>query len=95
MGETKDGARDDPFRMQAPDFDALAANAAKIMEEGAKLQAAYLKPVERGEPPAAGSADEVQEVVRTLGAVAQSWLADPQRARTLQGEVVPVPRLLG
>ncbi|MET0606347.1 MAG: class I poly(R)-hydroxyalkanoic acid synthase, partial [Beijerinckiaceae bacterium] len=57
---------------------ALAANMAKMMEEGARLQAAYMKPVERGEIPAT-AADEVQEVVRALGQVAQSWLASPEK----------------
>lgn len=81
MGEKKhdDGAANDPFRIQTPDFDELAVNAAKIMEEGARLQAAYMKPVERGEIPPT-IADEAQEVVRTLGQIAQSWLSNPQKA---------------
>jgi polyhydroxyalkanoate synthase len=79
MGDKKqDTAADDPFRIQAPDFDALAANIGKMVEEGARLQAAYMKPVERGEIPAT-AADEVQEVVRTLGQVAQSWLSSPEK----------------
>ncbi|WP_342362013.1 class I poly(R)-hydroxyalkanoic acid synthase [Terrarubrum flagellatum] len=82
MGEKKTQdteAANDPFRIKTPDFDALASNAAKMVEEGARLQAAYLKPVERGEIPAT-AADEVQEVVRTLGQVAQSWLSSPEKA---------------
>ena len=73
-----DAADDEPFKVQTPDFDALAVNAARMIEEGARLQAAYLKPIERGEAPAT-VADEAQEVVRTLGQVAQSWLSDPQK----------------
>jgi polyhydroxyalkanoate synthase len=81
MGDdnTISGGKADAFGIQAPDFDALAANMAKMVEEGARLQAAYMKPVERGEIPAT-AADEVQEVVRTLGHVAQSWLQSPERA---------------
>lgn len=81
MGEKKgkSGAPEEPFQAQTPDFEALAANAAKMVEEGARLQAAYLKPIERGEAPAT-VADEAQEVVRALGHVAQSWLSDPQKA---------------
>ena len=65
------------------DIEQLSKNIAKMIEEGGKALAAYLKPREDGtvkiEP-----ADEIAEVVKTLGHVAEYWLSDPQRATEVQ-----------
>jgi polyhydroxyalkanoate synthase len=54
-----------------------------MMEEGGKALAAYLKPREEGEVKIE-PADEIADVVKTLGQVAEYWLSDPQRAVEVQ-----------
>ncbi|MGA7810449.1 PHA/PHB synthase family protein [Bradyrhizobium sp.] len=65
------------------DAEAFAMNLARAMESGGKALAAYLKPRESGEvkdaPPA-----ELAEVIKTLSAVAEYWMADNERASDLQ-----------
>jgi polyhydroxyalkanoate synthase subunit PhaC len=73
----------DPMQVGAVDVEAFSRNLARVVEEGGKALAAYLKPREDGH----GNrefADEVNEVAKTLGQVAQYWLADPQRTLELQ-----------
>ena len=64
-------------------MEAFAKNCARLVEEGGKALAAYLKPREegqiKGEMP-----EEVADVVKTLGQVVEYWLRDPQRAFELQ-----------
>jgi polyhydroxyalkanoate synthase len=65
------------------DIEKLSRNIAKMVEQGGKALAAYLKPREDGDvkiDPAA----EIAEVVKTLGQVAEYWLSDPQRAAEVQ-----------
>lgn len=62
----------------APDFDQLAQNMTRLMEEAGKVTAAYLKPIERGEAKT-GAADEVSEMVKTIGRVAERWVSDPHK----------------
>jgi len=64
------------------DVEALAHNLARMVEEGGKALAAYLKPRENGTAPA--FADELAEVVKTFNHVADYWLSDPGRALQLQ-----------
>ena len=61
------------------DFDAMARNMARLVEESGKAVAAYIRPIEAGElhPDIAESA---ADVVRTLGQVAERWLSDPAKA---------------
>ena len=67
----------------AVDIEALSRNLARLIEEGGKTLAAYMKPREQGHVK-----DEVNEdlvdIVRTLGQVLEYWLADPQRIAELQ-----------
>ena len=65
------------------DVEALSRNLAHLIENGGRALAAYLKPREQGENDRE-MADEVAEVVKTLGQVAEYWLGDPQRAVELQ-----------
>ncbi len=68
---------------EGPDFEAFAQNMAKLVEEGGKALAAYVRPRESGE--ASGSmSDEVADVVKTIGQVAEKWLADPHKALEAQ-----------
>jgi polyhydroxyalkanoate synthase subunit PhaC len=73
----------DPMQIGAVDVEAFSRNLARVVEEGGKALAAYLKPREGGHADRQ-FADEVNEVAKTLGQVAQYWLADPQRTLELQ-----------
>jgi polyhydroxyalkanoate synthase len=67
------------------DFEAFGRNLARIMEEGGRALAAYLRPREEGR-----SDDqyvELSDVVKTLGQVLDYWLRDPQRALELQASL--------
>ncbi len=68
------------------DYEEFASNLARLFEEGGKAMAAYLKPREEGQPEAKPS-NEMTDVVKTLGQVAEYWLSDPQRAVELQSSL--------
>ena len=61
-------------------------NLARLVEEGGRALAAYLKPREDGHDNRE-LAEEMNEVVKTLGQVAQYWMADPQRTLELQSRL--------
>jgi polyhydroxyalkanoate synthase len=65
------------------DIEKLSRNIAKMVEQGGKALAAYLKPREEGDVKIEPAA-EIAEVVKTLGQVAEYWLSDPQRAAEVQ-----------
>jgi polyhydroxyalkanoate synthase len=65
------------------DIERFAQNIARLVEEGGKAMAAYLKPREEGKI-ASETGEDVADVVRTLGHVAEYWLADPKRAMEIQ-----------
>src|ERR1700744_2030114 len=66
--------------------EAFAMNIAKAMESGGQALAAYLKPAASGEgqdkPP-----NELTELVKTFSAVAEYWLADPDRSTDIQTRI--------
>jgi polyhydroxyalkanoate synthase len=68
------------------DPEAFAVNLARALETSGQALAAYLKSHETGElkdkPP-----NELAEVVKTLGAVAEYWLSDTERSAALQMKV--------
>ena len=68
-------ARDTPL----PNVEALSRNIARFVEEGGKALAAYLKPRETGEIQG-GGADDMVDMVTTLGRVAEYYASDSQRA---------------
>jgi poly[(R)-3-hydroxyalkanoate] polymerase subunit PhaC len=68
------------------DIEAFSRNVARLVEEGGKALAAYLKPRESGAIKD-GAADGIAEVVKTLAKVLEYWLADPQRASELQSSL--------
>src|SRR5690349_760192 len=72
-----------PLKVGAVDVEAFSRNVARLVEEGGRALAAYLKPREEGRTDRE-VADEVADVVKTLGQVFEYWLADPQRAVELQ-----------
>jgi polyhydroxyalkanoate synthase subunit PhaC len=76
----------DPIKIGAVNVEEFSHNLARLIEEGGRALAAYLKPREEGQ----GNrefADEINEVTKTLGQVAQYWMADPQRTLELQARL--------
>ncbi len=65
------------------DIEAFSKNMARMVEQGGRALAAYLKPREEGRP-GHDSADLVTDAAKTLGKVMEYWLADPQRSVHLQ-----------
>ena len=65
------------------DVERFSHNLARLVEEGGRALAAYLKPREEGQEDNE-LADEITEVVKTLSEVAEYWLSDPQRTVELQ-----------
>jgi polyhydroxyalkanoate synthase len=82
----KDDTRQAPPRVGGLDIEEFARNIARLVEEGGKAMAAYLKPREQGQVRNQLS-DEMTEVVKTLGSVAEYWLTDPARAVELQSRL--------
>jgi polyhydroxyalkanoate synthase len=72
-----------PMKIGPVDVEAFSRNLARIIEQGGRALAAYMKPREEGRDDSQ-LAEEVTEVVRTLSHVAEYWLADPQRTLELQ-----------
>ncbi len=71
------------MKITTVDVEEFSRNLARLVEEGGRALAAYLKPREEGRN-TNEFAEETAEVVKTLGQVAEYWLADPQRAIELQ-----------
>jgi len=67
----------------APDVETLATNIARVVEQSGKALAAYLRPRETGEIKTT-FADEVGEMVRSLGHIAEYYMSEPQRALEAQ-----------
>jgi polyhydroxyalkanoate synthase len=65
------------------DVEALTKNFARLVEEGGRAVAAYLRPREDGRQKI-GYSDEVADAVKTLGHVLEYWYADPQRTVEMQ-----------
>src|SRR3954466_14193350 len=73
-------------QMPAPDFEAMSHNMAQLVEEAGKAAAAYLKPLEeRRATPAL--AEDVGDMVKTLGRVAEHWLVNPRKAVEAQSQL--------
>src|SRR5437763_435121 len=72
-----------PARIGTVDIEQFSLNLARLIDEGGRALAAYLKPREEGHDDKE-FADEITEVVKTLSEVAEYWLSDPQRTVELQ-----------
>jgi polyhydroxyalkanoate synthase len=72
-----------PTKIGTVDIEAFSRNLARLIEEGGRALAAYLKPREGGRDDSE-LADEIAGVVKTLSQVAEYWLADPQRTVEVQ-----------
>ncbi len=75
-----------PVDVGAVDLDRLSHNMARLVEEGGKALAAFLKPRENGDIKADG-ADQIADAVKTLGLVIEYWMKDPQRAVEAQTSI--------
>jgi polyhydroxyalkanoate synthase len=75
-----------PMKIGSVDVEAFSRNLARLIEEGGRAMAAYMKPREEGRVDGA-LAEEIGEVVKTLGHVAEYWLEDPQRAVEVQNRL--------
>nr|WP_246659551.1 class I poly(R)-hydroxyalkanoic acid synthase [Ancylobacter moscoviensis] len=69
------------------DLEVFAANLARMMEEGGRAMAAYLRPREDGRIKDE-VAEDLADVAKTLGNVAEYWLADPQRTVEAQSRLI-------
>jgi len=74
----------EPFR--SVDIEALSRNIARMVEEGGKALAAYLRPREEGRI-RDDRADAITDVVKTLAQVVEYWLSDPQRTLDVQSRL--------
>jgi polyhydroxyalkanoate synthase subunit PhaC len=72
----------EPNKGTSIDIEEFASNLARMIEEGGKAMAAYMKPRQEGHID--GEYAEFVDVVKTLGQVAEFWLKDPQRAVEVQ-----------
>src|SRR5271166_4793086 len=69
-----------------PNAEALATNIANAIEQAGRAMAAYLRPRETGEIKTL--AEEIGEMVRSIGHVAEYYLSDPARAIEAQTALV-------
>ncbi len=83
-------APEEPPREAKPgavDLEAFASNLARLVEEGGKAMAAYLRPREDGTVKD-DIAEDIADVMKTLGHVAEYWLVDPQRTVEAQSRLI-------
>jgi polyhydroxyalkanoate synthase len=81
-----DKAPSDVAPITAVDIEQFSRNIARMVEEGGRALAAYLKPREDGAIKT-DAAEDVSDAVKTLGRVAEYWLVDPQRAVEVQASL--------
>jgi polyhydroxyalkanoate synthase len=81
--EGMDKSTIEPAKVGDVDIEALSRNLARLVEEGGKALAAYLKPREEGKI-RSDVAEGLTDAVKTIGRVAEYWMSDPQRAIELQ-----------
>ncbi|MFZ0649807.1 MAG: class I poly(R)-hydroxyalkanoic acid synthase, partial [Pseudolabrys sp.] len=73
----------EPAKVGNVDIEALSHNLARLIEEGGKALAAYLKPREEGKIKG-DLADDLTDAVKSVGRVAEYWMSDPARALEVQ-----------
>ncbi|SHO61570.1 polyhydroxyalkanoate synthase [Pseudoxanthobacter soli DSM 19599] len=74
------------YKYIVQDPEAFAQNLARFIEEGGKAVAAYIEPREKGEA-RTRVADDIAEVMKTIGQISEYWLSDPQRAVEAQARL--------
>src|ERR1041384_2631865 len=78
-----DQSSKEPAKVTEVDIEAFSHNVARLIEEGGKALAAYLKPREEGKI-RNDVAEDLTDAVKSVGRVAEYWMSDPQRAIELQ-----------
>src|SRR5580698_3338356 len=76
----------EPMKIGGVDVEEFSRNLARLVEESGRALAAYLKPREQGRN-SSELAEEITEVAKTLGKVAEYWMEDPQRALDVQSRL--------
>jgi polyhydroxyalkanoate synthase len=76
----------EPANVGNVDIEAFSRNLARLVEEGGKALAAYLKPREEGKIKGE-LADDITDAVKSVGRVAEYWMSDPRRALELQSSL--------
>lgn len=74
------------YKYIVQDPEAFANNIARFIEEGGKAVAAYIEPREKGEK-SIRVADDIAEVLKTIGQITEYWLSDPKRAVEAQARL--------
>jgi hypothetical protein len=64
----------EPAKVGNVDVETLSRNVARLIEEGGKALAAYLKPREEGKVKG-DSAEDITDVVKSVGRVAEYWMS--------------------
>ena len=82
-GTSRDKPTTEPAKVGNVDVETLSRNVARLIEEGGKALAAYLKPREEGKVKG-DSAEDITDVVKSVGRVAEYWMSDPRRALEVQ-----------
>jgi polyhydroxyalkanoate synthase len=70
-----------------PDFERIAYNMARLMEQGGKALAACLRPPETGETSPPAAATEISDALRSLSKVAEHWWSDPAKSLEAQSSL--------
>ncbi|MGH6727589.1 MAG: PHA/PHB synthase family protein [Pseudolabrys sp.] len=76
----------EPAKIGSIDYEAFAGNLARMIEEGGKALAAYMKPREEGKIKGE-LGEDIADMVKTIGRVVEYWLSDPQRSVELQSSL--------
>jgi len=76
----------EPATIASIDYEAFAGNLARMIEEGGRALAAYMKPREEGKIKGE-LAEDIADVIKTIGRVVEYWLSDPQRSVELQASL--------
>ncbi|MGA7388355.1 MAG: class I poly(R)-hydroxyalkanoic acid synthase, partial [Pseudolabrys sp.] len=77
----------EPAKIGEVDVELFAHNLARLIEEGGKALSAYLKPREEGKVDDGISHQVTEAIIKSLGGVAEYWLADPKRAVEMQASL--------
>jgi polyhydroxyalkanoate synthase subunit PhaC len=76
----------EPPAFGSVDVEAFSRNLARVIENGGKALAAYMKPREEGKVRDEFT-ENVADIVKTVAKVLEFWLSDPQRSLELQTSV--------
>jgi polyhydroxyalkanoate synthase len=78
----------EPFAAATADIEKIAENSAQIMAEMGKAAVNVVKGMEGGDAAVQpGTTNEVTDVIKTFSAVAEKWIANPQKAIEVQKKV--------